>query len=152
MAEEILSSKWPFIALMTISIGCLSHIGIRTTFNYHTKEDEVMYRERRPSLVVAMNTFLSTVMCVLLPAHMFIFQFLFPDNDWEIGIDIMLQFLIFLCVFWRIWHSFLDLRISHLICHVHWKSILDKKYRKWHHSFLIKHYHLLGIMTTLCFS
>ena len=147
MAEDLLSSKWPFIVLMATSIGCLSHVCIRTTYRYYTKQDEVMYRERRPALVVALNTFLLVIMCVLLPAHIFIFQFLWSYIDWELGIDVILQLLIFLCVFWRLWHSFIDLRMSYIICNVHWKSMLDQQHRKWYHSFLIKYHSFLG---TIC--
>ena len=140
---------WPYCFLIALNLCILGPIGIVLTYSYYQKRKEHIYSARRPELVVRLNIASIFFIMVYLPLHILWFEILYQRNGgwqewWEIAAFFTAQYSLFCLLMHRIFHTFYDFRVAHVLSETQWKSILSQEYGE-NQAFVLKHKNFLGI-------
>ena len=114
-------------------------------------EHNHIYSARRPGLVVKLNIACILFIMIWLPLHILAFEILWQNNGvwheyWEIAANFTVIWALFGLLLLRIFASFYDFHIAHVLSETQWKSILNEELNR-SQPFLLKHRNLLGILS-----
>ena len=144
--------KTAFLVLISINVLILVPIGSWMAHRYHQSRSEYMYSARRPMLVTLFNILALLFIGLYTPAHILVFRFYVRQHKWwDSALFFTVQTLLFIAFALRIWHSFIDVQLTHIIIFkAQWKSILNSKHALEDNFFLRHREFLSGFL--LCFA
>lgn len=143
---------WPHVLFILLNVFVFAPLGAYWTWRYSKKRNEYMYVSRRPNLVIISNVTAVAFICPFCPLYVISLEIYWAIQG-NYGFHTMLengflftsQFILFVTLTLRIWHSFHDFQVTHFLSTVQWMSILNVEHQGKQQPFLLKYKSFLGV-------
>ena len=116
------------------------------TWTYYKRRYEYMFQHRRPRLVIAFNIASLLFIGVYSPLHIGVLESR-GHARWYLENSTLFtsEFILFVTLALRIWHSFYDFQVTRSLSTVLWKAILNEEYRTKKQPLLLRYKPFLGM-------